>query len=80
MISLRNLSFYVSFNSYDTWMCIVKLPFIVILLPCLKGIFYLPVPIGVIASFRKMKKLTRDMSLIVAALKESSLVVSDCFL
>ncbi|KZV51047.1 la-related protein 6A [Dorcoceras hygrometricum] len=33
------------------------------------------VPIGVIASFRKMKKLTRDMSLIVAALKESSLVV-----
>ncbi|XP_073121023.1 la-related protein 6A isoform X2 [Henckelia pumila] len=39
------------------------------------GIFYLPVPIGVIASFRKMKKLTRDMSLIVAALKESALVV-----
>ncbi|XP_075476987.1 la-related protein 6A-like isoform X1 [Primulina tabacum] len=39
------------------------------------GIFYLPVPIGVIASFRKMKNLTRDMSLIVAALKESSLVV-----
>ncbi|XP_073026094.1 la-related protein 6A-like isoform X4 [Primulina eburnea] len=39
------------------------------------GIFYLPVPMGVIASFRKMKKLTRDMSLIVAALKESALVV-----
>ncbi|XP_075481119.1 la-related protein 6A-like [Primulina tabacum] len=33
------------------------------------------VPMGVIASFRKMKKLTRDMSLIVAALKESALVV-----
>ncbi|KAL8460909.1 hypothetical protein ACS0TY_032417 [Phlomoides rotata] len=33
------------------------------------------VPIGVIASFRKMKKLTRDMSFIVAALKESNLLV-----
>ncbi|KAL3643630.1 hypothetical protein CASFOL_014445 [Castilleja foliolosa] len=33
------------------------------------------VPIGVIASFRKMKKLTRDTSVIVAALKESSFVV-----
>ncbi|KAK6150042.1 hypothetical protein DH2020_017567 [Rehmannia glutinosa] len=32
-------------------------------------------PIGVIASFRKMKKLTRDASLIVAALKESSFLV-----
>ncbi|KAL6500718.1 hypothetical protein OROHE_025515 [Orobanche hederae] len=35
------------------------------------GIF----PIGVIASFSKMKKLTRDKSLIVAALKESSFLV-----
>ncbi|CAA3014522.1 la-related 6A [Olea europaea subsp. europaea] len=35
------------------------------------------VPVGVIASFRKMKKLTRDVSLIVAALRESEhLVVS----
>ncbi|KAL6561994.1 hypothetical protein OROGR_003001 [Orobanche gracilis] len=33
------------------------------------------VPIGVIASFGKMKKLTRDKSLIVAALKESSFLV-----
>ncbi|GFP81140.1 la-related protein 6a [Phtheirospermum japonicum] len=33
------------------------------------------VPIGVIASFKKMKKLTRDTSVIVAALKESSFVV-----
>ncbi|KAK7245682.1 hypothetical protein RIF29_40531 [Crotalaria pallida] len=33
------------------------------------------VPISVIASFRKMKKLTRDHSFIVAALKESSLLV-----
>ncbi|XP_011096548.1 la-related protein 6A isoform X2 [Sesamum indicum] len=33
------------------------------------------VPIGVIASFRKMKKLTRDTSVIVAALKESALLV-----
>lgn len=33
------------------------------------------VPIAVIASFRKMKKLTHDKSLIVAALKESSLLV-----
>ncbi|KAK6124092.1 hypothetical protein DH2020_042177 [Rehmannia glutinosa] len=32
-------------------------------------------PIGVIASFRKMKKLTRDASLIVDALKESSFLV-----
>ncbi|XP_012853680.1 PREDICTED: LOW QUALITY PROTEIN: la-related protein 6A-like, partial [Erythranthe guttata] len=31
------------------------------------------VPLGVIASFRKMKKLTRDMSFIVSALKESDL-------
>ncbi|XP_019419762.1 PREDICTED: la-related protein 6A isoform X2 [Lupinus angustifolius] len=38
------------------------------------------VPISVIASFRKMKKLTRDYSFIVAALKESSLlaVSGDC--
>lgn len=33
------------------------------------------VPVAVIASFRKMKKLTRDRSLIVAALRESSLLV-----
>ncbi|KAG9129418.1 hypothetical protein Leryth_018482 [Lithospermum erythrorhizon] len=33
------------------------------------------VPIGVIASFRKMKKLTKDVSVIVAALRESSLLV-----
>ncbi|KAJ7968929.1 La-related protein like [Quillaja saponaria] len=33
------------------------------------------VSIGVIASFRKMKKLTRDYSFIVAALRESSLLV-----
>lgn len=33
------------------------------------------VPIPVIASFRKMKKLTRDYSVIVDALKESSLLV-----
>ncbi|CAA0832334.1 La-related protein 6A [Striga hermonthica] len=33
------------------------------------------VPIGVIASFRKMKKLTRDTALIVAALKESTFLV-----
>lgn len=33
------------------------------------------VPIGVIASFKKMKKLTKDVSVIVAALRESSLLV-----
>ncbi|KAL7089346.1 hypothetical protein ACP275_13G182000 [Erythranthe tilingii] len=33
------------------------------------------VPLGVIASFRKMKKLTRDMSFIVSALKESDVLV-----
>ncbi|KAL3522693.1 hypothetical protein ACH5RR_015527 [Cinchona calisaya] len=33
------------------------------------------VPIGVVASFRKMKKLTRDASLIVSAVRESSLLV-----
>ncbi|KAI3456018.1 hypothetical protein Pfo_012681 [Paulownia fortunei] len=33
------------------------------------------VPIEVIASFRKMKKLTKDASFIVAALKESALLV-----
>lgn len=33
------------------------------------------VPITIIASFRKMKKLTRDQSLIVAALRESSFLV-----
>lgn len=33
------------------------------------------VPITIIASFRKMKKLTRDLSFIVAALKESSFLV-----
>ncbi|KAI5670878.1 hypothetical protein M9H77_11242 [Catharanthus roseus] len=33
------------------------------------------VPIGVIASFRKMKKLTKDTSLIVSALRESSVLV-----
>ncbi|KAM7530564.1 hypothetical protein LguiB_033974 [Lonicera macranthoides] len=33
------------------------------------------VPVGVIASFRKMKKLTQDRSLIVAALRESSVLV-----
>ncbi|XP_057764165.1 la-related protein 6A [Salvia miltiorrhiza] len=33
------------------------------------------VPIGVVASFKKMKKLTRDASLIVAALKESTFLV-----
>lgn len=34
------------------------------------------VPIGVVASFRKMKKLTKDTSWIVAALKESTFLVS----
>lgn len=34
------------------------------------------VPIGVVASFKRMKKLTRDTSLIVAALKESTFLVS----
>ncbi|KAH6773539.1 translocase 11 [Perilla frutescens var. frutescens] len=33
------------------------------------------VPIGVVASFRKMKKLTRDTSWIVDALKESAILV-----
>ncbi|KAL3851477.1 hypothetical protein ACJIZ3_013359 [Penstemon smallii] len=33
------------------------------------------VPIGVVASFRKMKKLTKDISLIAKALKESALLV-----
>ena len=33
------------------------------------------VPVSVIASFRKIKKLTRDHAFIVAALKESSLLV-----
>ncbi|XP_047947783.1 la-related protein 6A [Salvia hispanica] len=33
------------------------------------------VPIGVVASFRKMKKLTKDTSWIVAALKESTFLV-----
>ncbi|KAB1221339.1 La-related protein 6A [Morella rubra] len=33
------------------------------------------VPVAVIASFRKMKKLTRDYSLIAAALRESSFLV-----
>ncbi|XP_058201200.1 la-related protein 6A isoform X1 [Rhododendron vialii] len=33
------------------------------------------VPIAVVASFKKMKKLTQDRSLIVAALKESSFLV-----
>ncbi|KAL0352864.1 UNVERIFIED_CONTAM: La-related protein 6A [Sesamum angustifolium] len=42
---------------------------------CLNGIPYGAVPVGVIASFRKMKKLTRDTSVIVAALKESALLV-----
>jgi hypothetical protein len=35
----------------------------------------LAVPIAVIASFRKTKKLTRDYSLIAAALRESSFLV-----
>lgn len=43
---------------------------------CLNGIFYITVPIAVVASFRKMKKLTKDISWIVAALKESALLVS----
>ncbi|KAJ4703848.1 La-related protein like [Melia azedarach] len=34
-----------------------------------------PVPISIIASFRKMKKLTRNYAWIVAALRESSLLV-----
>ncbi|KAL0363564.1 UNVERIFIED_CONTAM: La-related protein 6A [Sesamum calycinum] len=41
----------------------------------LKIIKQATIPIGVIASFRKMKKLTRDTSVIVAALKESALLV-----
>ncbi|CAI9087964.1 OLC1v1022179C1 [Oldenlandia corymbosa var. corymbosa] len=36
---------------------------------------YIAVPIGVVASFRKMKKLTKDVSLIATALRESSLLV-----
>lgn len=39
------------------------------------GFFFCAVPITIIASFRKMKKLTRDLSFIVAALKESSFLV-----
>lgn len=39
----------------------------------------LAVPISVIASFKKMKKLAPDRSLIVAALKESSLLVSSLY-
>lgn len=35
----------------------------------------LAVPMAVIASFRKMKKLTRDYALIAAALRESSFLV-----
>lgn len=34
------------------------------------------VPISTIATFHKMKKLTRDLDLIVSALKESSFLVS----
>jgi len=39
------------------------------------GKFFLAVPITVIASFRKMKKLTQDSTFIVAALRESSILV-----
>lgn len=39
---------------------------------------FLAVPISVIASFRKLKRLTRNHAWIVAALRESSLLVS-CF-
>ncbi|KAK6284084.1 hypothetical protein POUND7_003036 [Theobroma cacao] len=38
-------------------------------------LFFLAVPISVIASFRKMKKLTRNYPSIITALKESSLLV-----
>lgn len=37
--------------------------------------YLLAVPISVIASFRKMKKLIRNNSLIATALKDSSLLV-----
>lgn len=39
------------------------------------GKCFLAVPITVIASFRKMKKLTQDSTFIVAALRESSILV-----
>ena len=45
-------------------------------LQLLRGFMLLAVSISLIASFRKMKKLTKDSSLIVAALKESSQLVS----
>ena len=38
--------------------------------------FVYAVPISTIATFHKMKKLTRDHALIVSALKESSFLVS----
>lgn len=40
------------------------------------GGFPCAVPISTIATFHKMKKLTRDLALIVSALKESSFLVS----
>ncbi|RZC65087.1 hypothetical protein C5167_008776 [Papaver somniferum] len=40
------------------------------------GLMTRAVPVGVIASFRKMKKLTQNNELVVAALRESSLLVS----
>lgn len=41
---------------------------------------YLAVPVKVIASFRKVKKLTKETSIIAAALRESSLLVSPILL
>lgn len=38
----------------------------------------LAVSISLIASFRKMKRLTKDSSLIIDSLKESSQLVSCC--
>lgn len=46
---------------------------------CKADILLLAVPVGVIASFRKLKKLTQDRSLIVAALRESSVLVSHIY-
>ncbi|KAK4399348.1 La-related protein 6A [Sesamum angolense] len=59
----------------STMSCLFGTATLVALSLCLNGIPYGAVPIGVIASFRKMKKLTRDTSVIVAALKESALLV-----
>lgn len=83
MLFLFMLIFYThsSCNSKVMWQvfyddhAFLKLPSQVVLYMS-KGNPFVAVPIGVIASFRKMKKLTKDTSFIVAALKESALLVS----